>query len=211
MGMTQPSINRIESNLLKRGNIDVIKLMDAAKFLKVSFIWLATGNGQMEQDDAKLIDDPDSQKGFPVYWPQDLDSIYKTPQFHLGVPPLLQSHLTKNAFYTLVTDAGMSPKIERGDLVLVDPSGPLHVGNLVLAKLPGQSAPIVRRIIEDNEGVGYLLKPLGEGFAIRPLEKINQLLGVVMESRSFQLPSISYESQMEANRAINLVDHKSSA
>lgn len=199
MGVTQPSIYKIENNLLKRGNVDVTRLMDAAKFLKVSFIWLATGNGQMEQDDAKLIDDPDSQKGFPVYWPHDLNRIYKTPQLYLGVPPVLQSRLTRSAYYTLVTDEGMNPLMRRGDLVLIDPSGPLHVGNLVLAQLPGQPGPIVRKIIENTNGEGYQLKPLGQDFATRPLEKIGYLLGVVMESRSLQLQGVSYEHEIRSN------------
>ena len=83
MGLTQPSVNRLENNKLKRGEIDVVKLMDAASFLNTSFLWLATGNGTMEQEDVKLLEDMEFQKGFPVYWPQDLNSINKTAQFYM--------------------------------------------------------------------------------------------------------------------------------
>lgn len=208
MGLTQSSVNRLENNKLKRGEIDVVKLMDAASFLNASFLWLATGNGSMGQEDAKLLEDMECQKGFPVYWPQDLNSINKNAQFHMNVAPVIYDRLTPNAFYTLVTDNGMSPHINMGDLVLVDPGGKFHVGSFVLARISGQAAPVLRRIVESDEEEGYLLKPMNSEFKTRTLEKFAHLLGVAVEFRSFLVPEVSYKSEMETKQTINIVDFK---
>lgn len=208
MGLTQSSVNRLENNKLKRGEIDVVKLMDAASLLKASFLWLATGNGAMDQEDSKLLEDMECQKGFPVYWPQNLNSINKNAQFHMNVAPIIYERLTPNAFYTLVTDNGMSPHINMGDLVLVDPGGKFHVGSYVLARTSGQGTPVLRRIIESDEEEGYLLKPLNPEYKTRTLEKFAHLLGVAVEFRSFLLPEVSFKSEIETNKPINIVDFK---
>ncbi|ELU16559.1 hypothetical protein CAPTEDRAFT_203754 [Capitella teleta] len=207
MGVTQPSVNKIETNKLKRGEIDVIKLMDAAKYLKASFLWLATGNGSMEQEDSRLLQDLEFQKGFPVYWPQDLNSSVRQPQFYMNAAPLLHERLSKNAFFTLVNDDGMNPHINMGDLVLVDPGGSLQVGSYVLARMPGQKNPMLRRIVE-NEEDGYLLKAINPDFKTRELEKLDDLIGVAVEFRSFLLPAISYKSELGGGRPLNIIDFK---
>lgn len=210
MDVTQPTIYKIEQNKLKRGEVDVTKLMTAAKYLKVSFMWLATGNGHMEQEDGKLLEDLECQKGFPVYWPQNLKNINKQPEFHMNVAPLLYERLSKNSFFTLVTDNGMNPHINMGDLVLVDPGGSLRVGDYVMAYMPGQGNPVLRKIIESKDDEGYLLKPMNPDFKTRPLERLSSLIGVAVEFRSFLLPEVSYKSNMETNRSINVIDFKSS-
>lgn len=205
MGLTQSSVFKIEMNKLKRGEIDVIKLMDAAKFLKASFMWLATGTGVMDQDDMQLLSDIEVQKGFPAYWPQDLPSKHRQPQFHMNVAPLLYERLSKNTFFTLVSDEGMSPDVSMGDFMLVDPGGSIRVGSFVLAYISGKRSPALRRIIENEDG-GYLLKPNNPEFSTKPLERLDNLLGVVVETRSSKLAEVSYKSEMDGGLTLNVIN-----
>ncbi|WP_067517898.1 helix-turn-helix domain-containing protein [Endozoicomonas ascidiicola] len=208
MGLRQPTITKIESNKNKRSEVDVIRLMDAAKFLRASFFWLATGNGDIDQDDSRLLEDIETSKGFPVYWPQDISTPTREPQFHMNVAPLLYDRLSKQAFYTLVTDEGMNPIINMGDLLLVDPGGSLRVGGYVLAKIEGQKNPVLRRIIESSDDDGYVLTPLNGDFKPRTLEKLSDIIGVAVESRAFLLPEISYKNELKGGKPLNIIEFK---
>ena len=92
IGLTQGAIVKLENNMNKRGDVDVIKLMKAAEFMKCSFIWLATGRGlltnddshllvveeiakeagKLTNDDSHLLDDIENKKSQPFYLPGDL-------------------------------------------------------------------------------------------------------------------------------------------
>ncbi len=198
LGVTQGYIYKLETNANKRGSVDVIKLMNAAEYLQCSFLWLAKGLGQMEADDGLLIDELAHSKGLPFVPPELAGKDVADPEMMLNLPSSLVSKVSANGFYTLVSDNGVKSRAAAGDMVLVDPAVEIRIGDFVLARVADKSLPIVRRIVERmTEGQsGYTLKSLNDEFADRPLEKISDLLGVVMEFRSFAREECSYKDRL---------------
>ncbi len=198
LGVTQGYIYKLETNANKRGSVDVTKLMNAAEYLKCSFLWLAKGLGKMEADDGLLIDELAQNNGQPFYDLETIGSEHAEPEMTLTLPSSLVNRVSSNGFYTLVSDNGVNARASAGDLVLVDPSTEVRVGDFVLARVADKSLPIVRRIVERmTEGQsGYTLKSLNDEFADRPLGKISDLIGVVLEFRSFAREECSYKERL---------------
>ena len=208
IGLTQGAIGKLENNQNKRGDVDVIKLMKAAEYLKCSFIWLATGRGSLTNDDSNLLDDFENHKGQPFYPPDDLQKKNAEPEMQLNLTDKLISKVSPNSFYTLVSDNGLTPKAAAGDMVLVDPSAEIQVGDYVLVRIKDKKLPVVRRIVErstEDGQHGYMLKCLNNEFADRPLEKLEDLAGVVMEFRSFTREDTSYKDQLSAISSANII------
>ena len=197
IGLTQGAVYKLESNKNKRGNVDVAKLMAAAEFMQCSFIWLATGQGVITNDDSDLFDKLEANCGVPFYMPDQLDS--NQPEMHLSLPGSLACRVLSNTFYTLVTDNGIAGKANAGDMALVDPGAELRVGDFVLARLADKRLPVIRRIvertIEDGQG-GYTLKSLNDEFADRTLNRLDDLIGVVLEFRIFTREESSYKNRL---------------
>ena len=195
--LTQGAIYKLESNKNKRGNVDVAKLMAAAEFMQCSFIWLATGQGTITNDDSDLFDKLEANRGVPFLMPDFLDN--DLPEMYLSLPGSLASRVSANAFYTLVTDNGIFAKASAGDMALIDPGAEIRVGDFVLARLADKRMPVIRRIVErsttDGQG-GYLLKSLNNEFADRNLNKLDDLVGVVMEFRLFTREESSYKNRL---------------
>lgn len=198
IGVTQGFIYKLETDANKRGSVDVTKLMKCAEYLKCSFLWLATGRGDVSNDDSHLLDDLNNQQGLPFIHPEQLDN---PPTDHhemmLNLTNSLASLISAQAYYTLVTDNGVNTRAGSGDLVLVDPGAEVRIGDFVLARVADKTLPIVRRIVErSGEQSGYTLRSLNEEFADRPLAKIGDLLGVVLEFRSFAREENSYKDRL---------------
>lgn len=208
IGLTQGAIGKLENNMNKRGDVDVIKLMKAAEFMKCSFIWLATGRGSLTNDDSHLLDDLENRKGQPFFAPDDLQKKNLEPEMQLNLTNKLISKVTPRAFYTLVSDNGLTPKAAAGDMVLVDPGAQIQIGDYVLVRMKDKTLPVVRRIVErttEDGQSGYMLKCLNDEFADRPLEKLEDLAGVVLEFRSFPREDASYKDQLSAISASNII------
>ena len=208
IGLTQGAIYKLETNQNKRGDVDVIKLMKAAEYLRCSFIWLATGRGALDNDDSHMLDDLENRKGQPYFSPADLQRADIEPEMQLNLTNKMINKVSPRTFYTLVSDNGLSPKASAGDMILVDPSAEIQIGDFVLVRIKDKTLPVVRRIVErttdDGQG-GYMLKCLNDEFADRPLEKIEDLAGVVMEFRTFTRENTSYKDQLSAITKGNII------
>ena len=79
---------------------------------------------------------------------------------------------------------------------------------MFLQKCLGMTHQCYGRIVESDEEDGYLLKPLSSEFKTRPLERFSHLLGVAVEFRSFLVPEVSYKSEININKPINILDFK---
>lgn len=208
VGLTQGAIYKLETNKNKRGDVDVIKLMKAAEFLKCSFIWLSTGRGAIDNDDSHLLDDLESRQGIPFVSPMDINNPDAESEMHLNLTDKLASKVTSRAYYALVSDNGIQPRAMSGDMVLVDPGADIQIGDFVLVRIDDKVLPVVRRIIErtTEEGQhGYLLKSLNDEFADRPLNSIEDLAGVVLEFRTFTREDTSYKDMISASYASNII------
>lgn len=195
--LTQGAIYKLESNKNKRGNVDVAKLMAASDFMKCSFIWLATGQGAITNDDNNLFDQLAESRGMPFFPPDNLNTDY--PEMQLNLPGTLIDRVSSKAFYTLVTDNGITGKASAGDLALVDPGAEIRVGDFVLVRIHDKRLPVIRRIVERSteEGLtGYTLKSLNDEFSDRVLQKHEDLIGVVMEFRLFTREESSYKNRL---------------
>lgn len=181
-------IYREESNLSQQGEMSAFSLMKAAEYLACSFLWLATGRGEMLGDDDHLVKILEHQCGQPVYLPDEIGRTEPSADMRLNVPGQLAALITRAAFYTVVTDNALQPIVSAGDLVLVDAGQTLEPGKYVLVKLDGFLLPVVRRFAECNEeqsNASYQLCCLNDDFAHRPFPGLACLLGVVMEFRRF--------------------------
>ena len=195
IGATQGFIYKLENNQNKLSNVDVNKLMRIAEFLRCSFLWLAKGVGDLNMDDMNLLDELNNKRGLPFYEPASLNS--KTSEMELNLPSTLACKVSDKAFYTIVTDNAVNTRAAIGDLILVDPASDFRVGDFVLVKIADKPLPVVRRIVERNaEAGGYTLKSLNDEFADRPLEQLSDLLGVVLEFRSFTRDDASYKDRL---------------
>lgn len=208
IGLTQGAIYKLESNRNKRGDVDVTKLMKAAEYLKCSFIYLATGRGSLDSDDSNMLDDLENQHGQPFYHPSLLNQEEPESSMMLNLPSTMTGKITPRAFYSLVTDNGVDPKASTGDMILVDPGADLQVGDFVLVRMQPASMPVVRRIIEHTtpDGQhGYLLKTLNPEFSDRRLERLEDILGVVLEFRTFTRANCSYKDQLTGATSSNVI------
>lgn len=191
IGYSQSAIYQIEQNKRKRREIDAQKLIAAAKFLRVSFMWLATGIGDMEQDDNEQLESIElSEHSFPVIAPNDIRRKNRYPEFYMNLPASIYDAVSENAFFTTVGDNGIAPEAFTGDLALVDPEGAIQIGSYVMATINGKSLPVIRIIIEGDDE--YLLKPLNDEFSVRPLGAIENLIGIVVEIRSCKIKGLTY-------------------
>lgn len=204
MELTQGAIYKMETNQRKRGEIDVIKLMNAAEFLRCSFLWLATGQGSMQSNDQNVMDALERSNGCPLVPPENLEA---TPVATLEIPDSLVSRISPDSFYTMISDEGMSPAAWTGDIVLVDTGASVCVGDWVLARVADKSMAVVRRIIErsSDKGHAYTLQTLNPEFADRPLKKISDILGIVREVRSYPRRTDSYARHVESATSHNVV------
>lgn len=183
IGIRQSSLFAIEMNKNKSSDVGVEKLMRAATFLKVSFLWLATGRGEMCSNDANLIGELQKLKGLPLYYPQDaLARRDSDVQQTINISQEIAQNISNKSFFTLVSDNGLSPQCEKGDIVLIDPGVPVSVEDYVLVSLPSYQMPIVRQIVERSPDQ-YTLKPINPNLSEQPLQDIGRLVGVVIEFR----------------------------
>ena len=200
MGIRQPSLVSIEKVQNKSTDVGAEKLMKAAKFLKVSFMWLATGRGDMLNDEDNLIGELQKLKGYPLIYPQHVKTRQDVEiQQTINVSKEVAQNLSKKAFFTLVSDNGLSPQCERGDIVLVDPGVPVSVEDYVLVALPNYRIPVVRQIVERSLEQ-YSLRPINQNMAEQPLDDINHLIGVVVEFRHCPSEKNRITSWQEENR-----------
>ncbi|GAA4652368.1 hypothetical protein GCM10023116_46520 [Kistimonas scapharcae] len=201
-GITQTAVFKMEQNKNKRGEVGVTKLMKAAEFLKVSFLWLATGKGTMDGSDEELLSPFYGDGGLPVYLPQHIrkrldDNIHS----RLTITDKLQSRVTDKAFFTVCTDDGLAPMITTGGLVLVDPGSQMVLTDYVLTNIKDSPFPVVRQIVANPEG-GYLLKPLNPNYPSMPLEELADLVGVVLEFRTWPDANLSFKDLIPDNRHV---------
>ncbi len=136
IGVTQGFIYKLETDANKRGSVDVTKLMKCAEYLKCSFLWLATGRGDVGNDDSHLLDDLNNQQGLPFIHPEQLENPpTDNHEMMLNLTNSLASRISAEAYYTLVTDNGVNTRASSGDLVLCDPGADVRIGDFVLAKV----------------------------------------------------------------------------
>ncbi len=200
MGIRQPSLVSIEKNQNKSTDVGAEKLMKAAQFLKVSFMWLATGRGDMLNDEDNLIGELQKLKGYPLVYPQHAKTRQDEEiQQTINVSKEVAQNLSEKAFFTLVSDNGLSPQCERGDIVLVDPGVPVSVEDYVLVALPNYRMPVVRQIVERSLDQ-YSLRPINQNMAEQPLDDINHLIGIVVEFRHCPSEKNRITSWQEENR-----------
>ena len=200
MGLRQSSLYSIETNQNKSSDVGAEKLLKAAAFLQVSFMWLATGRGDMLGDDTNLIGELQKLKGYPLVYPQHAKTRKDDEiQQIISVSKEVAQNLTEKAFFTLVSDNGLSPQCERGDIVLVDPGVPVSVEDYVLVALPNYRMPVVRQIVERSLDQ-YSLRPINQNMAEQPLDDINHLIGVVVEFRHCPSEKNRITSWQEENR-----------
>lgn len=199
IGVSAEAVYREERSSTKRGELSPATLMEAAKFLRCSFVWLVTGHGNMLDDDERLVELLEGQCGQPFYFPDEIGRSEPSSDMRLNVPDHLAKVITPSAFYTVVTDNALQPTVSAGDLVLVDAGQTLESGEYVLVKLEGSSLPVVRRFTECNEEglAGYQLRSLNDEFAHRPFPGMDSLVGVVMEFRHFPNWSTGYKDRLK--------------
>lgn len=198
LGVDARTIYDEERNACKRGGLSAATLMKAAEYLCCSFLWLVTGRGDLENDDNRLVEILEGQYGQPFCLPHELGRRESATAMRLNLPDHLAALVTATAFYTLVTDNGLQPKVALGDLVLVDGGQQVQTGDYVLARMGGQQLPVVRRLVECDGGsdTGYQLQTLNSEFARRPLQSLEHMLGVVMEFRSFPRVEGGYQDRL---------------
>lgn len=200
IGIRQSSLYSIENNKNKSTDVGAEKLMRAANFLNVSFLWLATGRGDMCGDDTHLLGELQKLKGFPLYFPQHAKSRNDDEaQQTINVSREIAQNLTDQAFFTLVSDNGLSPLCEKGDIVLIEPGIQVSVEDYVLVALPNYRMPIVRQVVERSMDQ-YSLRPINQNMSEQPLEDISHLLGVVIEFRHCPAIKNRINSWQEENR-----------
>ena len=183
IGLAQSNVYALEQNRNKRNDIGICKLIRAAELLRCSFLWLATGKGEMTNIDTDIFSELQSGQGVPLFFPRYAKTRNDSDvQQYIGVSREIQQTLGKNAFFTLVSDNGLSPRAEMGDIVLIDPSVQVRVMDFVLVADPGYRLPVARQIIERSVDQ-FTLKPLNTMMPEQPLDEISQLIGVVIEIR----------------------------
>ncbi len=201
-GISQVAVFKIEQNKNKRGEVGVTKLMKAAEFLKVSFLWLATGKGSMTGNDEELLSPFYGEPGIPVHLPQDCRSRTKeNAHSYLTVTSRIQSQISEKAFFTVCTDNGLAPMVNTGGLVLVDPGAKMVITDYVLTMIPGLSLPVVRQIIAGRDG-GYLLKSLNHEIPSCQLDELSDLIGVIIEFRHWPETSNGFRDLIPDNRQV---------
>ncbi len=200
IGIRQSSLNAIENNKNKSSDVGAEKLMRAASYLNVSFLWLATGRGDMCGDDTHLLGELQKLKGIPLFFPQHAksrndDEVQQT----INVSREIAQNLTDQAFFTLVSDNGLSPLCETGDIVLIDPGTQVSVEDYVLVALPNYKMPIVRQVVERSADQ-YSLRPINRNMSEQPLDDISHLMGIVIEFRHCPATKNRINSWQEDNR-----------
>lgn len=183
IGIKQSNVAMLERNLNKRGDVGISKLLKAAEFLQVSFMWLATGDGDINNIDTDILGELQKRRGCPLFFPQYAKSRQESEiQQSMNLSRETAGNVSENAFFTLVSDNGLAPVCETGDVVLIDPAASPLVEDYVLVSVPGYRMPIVRQIIESGPD-RFALKAINRNISDQPLDDISQLIGVVVEFR----------------------------
>ena len=199
IGATQAAISNIERNkvLSMRDKL----LFAAAEYLKVSPIWLSTGEGDMDDNDDVFMRLRNQTGGVRLIHPGSCRRGIDAPCIDtLNVTRKIHDMLSEEAFFTICTDNGMDPMMRRGDLVLVDPGMVVHYDTLVLAKHPDFSLPIVRRLVADSTGRFYRLQPLNTNLPELSVKKTEQIIGTIIEYRCWPDSELNMASDIPGNK-----------
>lgn len=183
MGRTQSTISQMENGQLLSEDFGVQSLMGAAKLLQVSFVWLATGEGDIDSDDTVLLPTLRLREGIPLFSPANAATRNKSDIVQkVAVTKHQAASLSEHAFYTIVTDSGASTVAAYGDSVLIDPVIPKRAADWVLVQLQGYQYPVMRKIVEREEGVYFFCSDNPDLPAIK-MTTSSDVLGVAVEFR----------------------------
>ncbi|TES59214.1 LexA family transcriptional regulator [Pseudomonas syringae pv. tomato] len=168
-------------------------LMELAKALKCSPMWLETGKGSMdvggtEPSNVSMIDQPTRMYRYPVIssvaagaWAEAVEEgfsdRYETSDYKAKGP----------AFWLeVVGDSMTAPSgtsVPEGMLILVDTGVEARPGKLVVAKLPSSNDATFKKLIDD---AGQLyLKPLNPGYSMIKCSDDCKIIGVAVRVTGF--------------------------
>lgn len=168
-GLTGPTISAIEKGTAKSFR-DPQLILEAAKILEVSPIWLQFGLGDAEliQETIPLIDWDDVIKG-------NLNPAKVKRRIGTTVAVSPKSYALKVQGNSMVTPTGSEVSFREGMIVIVDPEAPVKPNSFVVASQ--DKTPMLRKLVEDS-GKKYL-QPLNHLFQQSVVTSKVKLHGVV--------------------------------
>ncbi|MCK9706195.1 LexA family protein [Pseudomonas syringae] len=168
-------------------------LMELAKALKCSPMWLETGKGSMEvghtePSNVSMAEQPTRMYRYPVVswvaagewseavepYPPGAADEYDVSDYKAKGP----------AFWLVVKGDSMTaptaPSVPEGSQILVDTRAEVLPGKLVIAKLAGSNEATFKKLVEDG-GVRYL-KPLNSAYPTVQCADDCRIIGVVVRA-----------------------------
>lgn len=131
--------------------IEAANLIRAAKVLNVTPEWLQFGTGQRDPLPATLQELSSTSlhaKMVPIFAYEQVGGdmkIDKRNQSYLGIDEELAKVVSPHVFAMMVVGNSMSPVLEPGDYVIIDPEVKPQPGEIVVVKLQKESAVILKK------------------------------------------------------------------
>ena len=178
VGIAQPTLSELERGL-SDGTKFIVQLASA---LKVSVVWLESGEGLMENDDYNVVPGPRIGGEVPIIsWVQAGDYRLVVDNFQPGdcEDTVTATIRVKRHTYALrVQGDSMEPDFREGDILIVEPEMDAEPGDFVIAK-NGDGEATFKKLVKD--GPDWYLKPLNPAYPMKKMSDSVRIVGVVRQ------------------------------